>query len=121
MILFTEHSSHLNVTLLFAKKFSLGVVKVYIPSAMIVVLSWTSFWLDVECVAARVSLAITAMLTFVTQVFNKNQILYGLYNTVVDPENVDGWGKGEANFKKLSTEGGNLKKIAHTYVTSKKR
>ncbi|KIH45459.1 Neurotransmitter-gated ion-channel transmembrane region, partial [Ancylostoma duodenale] len=39
----------------------------YLPTALIVVISWFSFWLDVEAVPGRVSLSITTLLTLATQ------------------------------------------------------
>lgn len=39
----------------------------YVPSTLIVVISWFSFWLDVDAVPGRVSLAITTLLTLSTQ------------------------------------------------------
>ncbi|KJH49178.1 Neurotransmitter-gated ion-channel ligand binding domain protein [Dictyocaulus viviparus] len=39
----------------------------YVPTALIVVISWFSFWLDVEAVPGRVSLSITTLLTLATQ------------------------------------------------------
>ncbi|NP_001368744.1 Ligand-Gated ion Channel [Caenorhabditis elegans] len=43
------------------------VMQSYVPTTLIVVISWFSFWLDVEAVPARVSLAITTLLTLSTQ------------------------------------------------------
>uniref|UniRef100_A0A914EHW0 Neurotransmitter-gated ion-channel transmembrane domain-containing protein n=1 Tax=Acrobeloides nanus TaxID=290746 RepID=A0A914EHW0_9BILA len=43
------------------------VMQSYVPTTLIVVISWFSFWLDVEAVVARVSLAITTLLTLSTQ------------------------------------------------------
>ncbi|ETN77224.1 Neurotransmitter-gated ion-channel transmembrane region [Necator americanus] len=43
------------------------IIQSYLPTALIVVISWFSFWLDVEAVPGRVSLSITTLLTLATQ------------------------------------------------------
>lgn len=43
------------------------ILQSYIPTALIVVISWFSFWLDVDSVPGRVSLCITTLLTLATQ------------------------------------------------------
>uniref|UniRef100_A0AC35UCV4 Neur_chan_LBD domain-containing protein n=1 Tax=Rhabditophanes sp. KR3021 TaxID=114890 RepID=A0AC35UCV4_9BILA len=43
------------------------IMQSYIPTALIVVISWFSFWLDVSSTPARVSLSITTLLTLSTQ------------------------------------------------------
>ncbi|CAD6197468.1 unnamed protein product [Caenorhabditis auriculariae] len=43
------------------------IIQSYIPTALIVIISWFSFWLDVEAVPGRVSLSITTLLTLATQ------------------------------------------------------
>uniref|UniRef100_A0A183TXX7 Neur_chan_LBD domain-containing protein n=1 Tax=Toxocara canis TaxID=6265 RepID=A0A183TXX7_TOXCA len=43
------------------------VMQTYLPSALIVVISWFNFWLDVDSAPARVSLSITTLLTISTQ------------------------------------------------------
>lgn len=43
------------------------VLQSYVPTALIVVISWFSFWLDVDAVPGRVSLCITTLLTLATQ------------------------------------------------------
>ncbi|WKX95388.1 hypothetical protein Q1695_012101 [Nippostrongylus brasiliensis] len=43
------------------------IIQSYVPTALIVVISWFSFWLDVEAVPGRVSLSITTLLTLATQ------------------------------------------------------
>jgi hypothetical protein len=44
-------------------------MQTYVPTSLIVIISWFSFWLglDNEAVPARVSLAITTLLTLSTQ------------------------------------------------------
>lgn len=46
---------------------SYSCLQSYIPTALIVCISWFSFWLDVEAVPGRVSLSITTLLTLATQ------------------------------------------------------
>uniref|UniRef100_A0A0N4Z658 Neur_chan_memb domain-containing protein n=1 Tax=Parastrongyloides trichosuri TaxID=131310 RepID=A0A0N4Z658_PARTI len=43
------------------------VLQTYVPTSLIVIISWFSFWLDAESVPARVSLSITCLLTLATQ------------------------------------------------------
>ncbi|GFU48538.1 glycine receptor subunit alpha-3 [Nephila pilipes] len=45
-----------------------SVMNVFIPSTMIVVMSFVGFWLSVEHVPARVALSVTSLLTLCTQV-----------------------------------------------------
>ncbi|KAH7950768.1 hypothetical protein HPB52_001427 [Rhipicephalus sanguineus] len=44
---------------------SLGyhMVQSYLPTVLIVVISWVSFWLDVESIPARTTLGVTTLLT----------------------------------------------------------
>ncbi|KJH46436.1 Neurotransmitter-gated ion-channel transmembrane region [Dictyocaulus viviparus] len=43
------------------------VMQTYLPTALIVVISWFNFWLDIDSAPARVSLSITTLLTISTQ------------------------------------------------------
>ncbi|XP_064637302.1 glycine receptor subunit alpha-2-like [Lineus longissimus] len=43
------------------------LIQTYIPSTLIVILSWLSFWLDVHATPARVSLGLLTVLTMTTQ------------------------------------------------------
>ncbi|XP_059152854.1 glycine receptor subunit alpha-2-like [Physella acuta] len=43
------------------------IIQVYVPSVLIVILSWVSFWLDVEAIPARISLGVLTVLTMTTQ------------------------------------------------------
>lgn len=42
-------------------------IHMYVPSILIVMLSWISFWLDIEATAARISLGILTVLAMTTQ------------------------------------------------------
>ncbi len=56
---------------------SLGyyIIQIYVPSTLIVVLSWVSFWLSREAVPARVALGITTVLTMTTLISSTNAAL----------------------------------------------
>lgn len=43
------------------------MIQIYIPTIMIVLLSWVSFWLSIDAVPARISLGILTVLTMTTQ------------------------------------------------------
>ncbi|BFF89005.1 glycine receptor subunit alpha-4 [Drosophila madeirensis] len=47
----------------------------YIPSALIVVMSWISFWIKPEAIPARVTLGVTSLLTLATQNTQSQQSL----------------------------------------------
>ena len=43
------------------------IIQVYVPSMLIVILSWVSFWINVEASPARVSIGLLTVLTMTTQ------------------------------------------------------
>ncbi|XP_021348240.1 glycine receptor subunit alpha-3-like isoform X2 [Mizuhopecten yessoensis] len=43
------------------------VIQVFVPSILIVILSWVSFWIDIDSTAARISLGVLTVLTMTTQ------------------------------------------------------
>ncbi|XP_064609425.1 glycine receptor subunit alpha-2-like [Liolophura sinensis] len=43
------------------------IIQIYVPSILIVILSWVSFWLNVEAIPARISLGVLTILTLTTQ------------------------------------------------------
>jgi len=43
------------------------IIQFYVPSALIVILSWVSFWLNVDASPARVSIGLLTVLTTTTQ------------------------------------------------------
>uniref|UniRef100_A0A914VPM3 Ig-like domain-containing protein n=1 Tax=Plectus sambesii TaxID=2011161 RepID=A0A914VPM3_9BILA len=55
------------VKLMLRREYSYYLIQLYIPSFMLVVVSWVSFWLDKDAVPARVSLGVTTLLTMTTQ------------------------------------------------------
>lgn len=59
------------------------LIQIYIPSSLIVVLSWMSFWLDRNAVPARVALGITTVLTLTTLISNTNASLPKVYPTII--------------------------------------
>ncbi|XP_064637136.1 glycine receptor subunit alphaZ1-like isoform X2 [Lineus longissimus] len=54
------------------RQFIYYLIQLYIPSALVVIVSWVSFWLDVESAPARVSLGVLTVLTITTQSANAN-------------------------------------------------
>ncbi|XP_064487029.1 glycine receptor subunit alpha-4-like [Ornithodoros turicata] len=44
------------------------VLKTYLPSSLVVMLTWTSFWIDLSAFPARMTLGITSVLTVTTQI-----------------------------------------------------
>ncbi|XP_014666584.1 PREDICTED: glutamate-gated chloride channel-like isoform X2 [Priapulus caudatus] len=71
----TGQYSCLRVTLKLKRQFSYYLLQLYIPSYMLVIVSWVSFWLDKEAVPARVSLGVTTLLTMATQASGINSKL----------------------------------------------
>lgn len=43
------------------------MIQIYVPTVLIVSLSWVSFWLSIDAVPARISLGILTVLTITTQ------------------------------------------------------
>ena len=50
-------------------------MKVYIPSSLIVIMSWVSFWLNRGAAPARVGLGVTTVLTMTTLMASVNAAL----------------------------------------------
>uniref|UniRef100_A0A183C7X5 Ig-like domain-containing protein n=1 Tax=Globodera pallida TaxID=36090 RepID=A0A183C7X5_GLOPA len=59
--------SCLRTVLTLKRQFSYYLLQLYIPSTMLVIVSWVSFWLDRTAVPARVTLGVTTLLTMTTQ------------------------------------------------------
>lgn len=67
--------SRLACQLYFVRSVGYYVIQVYIPSSLIVVLSWVSFWLHRDAAPARVALGITTILTMTTLISSTNTAL----------------------------------------------
>ncbi|OQV20937.1 Glutamate-gated chloride channel [Hypsibius exemplaris] len=62
----TGSYSCLKVLLFLEREFSYYLVQVYVPTCMLILVSWVSFWLDPEATPARVTLGVTTLLTMAT-------------------------------------------------------
>ncbi|CAB3408730.1 unnamed protein product [Caenorhabditis bovis] len=56
----------LRMELILKRQFSYYLVQLYIPTSMIVIVSWVSFWIDLHSTAGRVALGVTTLLTMTT-------------------------------------------------------
>ena len=66
-LLSTGRFSCLMVLFDFERQFGYYLTQVYVPTTLIVFMSWVSFWLSPECSPARISLGITTLLTMASQ------------------------------------------------------
>ncbi len=57
---------------LFTRALGYYMIQIYLPSILIVVISWVSFWLNREATPARVSLGVTTVLTMTTLMTTTN-------------------------------------------------
>ncbi|GIY15931.1 gamma-aminobutyric acid receptor subunit beta [Caerostris darwini] len=59
--------SMLYVNLTFERDLAHHLIQVFTPSALIVMLSWLSFWLGADATAGRITLCVTSLLALITQ------------------------------------------------------
>lgn len=59
----------------FARRMGYYLIQIYIPSSLIVVISWVSFWLHRNASPARVQLGVTTVLTMTTLMSSTNAAL----------------------------------------------
>ncbi|KAI6237467.1 Glutamate-gated chloride channel [Aphelenchoides besseyi] len=77
--------SCLRTVLILQRQFSYYLLQLYIPSTMLVIVSWVSFWLPRTAVPARVTLGVTTLLTMTTQASGVNAKLPPVsYSKAVD-------------------------------------
>jgi hypothetical protein len=67
--------SCLEIRFVLQRDFGYFLIQIYMPSFLIVIISWVSFWLNVEASPARVSLGLLTVLTLTTQIGGVNQSL----------------------------------------------
>lgn len=70
----TGHYSTIFAALIFQRKLGYYIIQFFAPTALSAALSWISFWLG-EAVEARLSLAVTVLLTMTTQINGIHQTL----------------------------------------------
>ncbi|XP_023223691.1 glutamate-gated chloride channel-like [Centruroides sculpturatus] len=71
----TGNYTTLKAIFFFDRMITAHLINTYIPSTLIVALSWLSFWLDVGAVPARVTLGVTSLLTLATQIVQSRKNL----------------------------------------------
>ncbi|XP_057364807.1 glycine receptor subunit alpha-2-like [Daphnia carinata] len=71
----TGNFTCLEVILSFRRRLGYYLFHTYIPTCLIVVMSWISFWIRPEAVPARVTLGVTSLLTLHTQHANSQKAL----------------------------------------------
>ena len=65
----------LEVVFRFKRRLGYFMFHTYIPTCLIVIMSWISFWIKPEAVPARVTLGVTSLLTLSTQHANSQKAL----------------------------------------------
>ena len=74
-VYFLGNYSRLASIFYFGRSLGYYLIHIYVPSCLIVVLSWVSFWLSRDAVPARVALGITTVLTMTTLISSTNASL----------------------------------------------
>ena len=64
--------SRLACDIQFVRSMGFYLIQIYIPSSLIVVISWVSFWINRNAAPARVSLGVTTVLTMTTLMSSTN-------------------------------------------------
>ena len=67
--------SRLACEIQFVRSMGYYLIQIYIPSSLIVIISWVSFWLNRGATPARVSLGVTTVLTMTTLIGTTNAAL----------------------------------------------
>ncbi|XP_055943126.1 glycine receptor subunit alpha-3-like [Argiope bruennichi] len=65
----------LAIRFVFVRQLMGSFINIFMPSTLIVTVSWVSFWIRVEAAPARVALSVTSLLTLCTQIQNHRSLL----------------------------------------------
>ncbi|KAF2354475.1 Neurotransmitter-gated ion-channel ligand-binding domain [Trinorchestia longiramus] len=71
----TGNFTCLEVSFTFKRRLGYYLFHTYVPTCLIVIMSWISFWIKPEAVPARVTLGVTSLLTLSTQHANSQKSL----------------------------------------------
>ncbi|XP_046808896.1 gamma-aminobutyric acid receptor subunit beta isoform X13 [Lucilia cuprina] len=71
----TGNYSRLACEIQFVRSMGYYLIQIYIPSGLIVIISWVSFWLNRNATPARVALGVTTVLTMTTLMSSTNAAL----------------------------------------------
>lgn len=74
-MIFTGNYSRLICKIDFSRAMGYYLIQIYIPSSLIVIISWVSFWLHRNASPARVQLGVTTVLTMTTLMSSTNSAL----------------------------------------------
>jgi Neurotransmitter-gated ion-channel transmembrane region len=83
----TESGRHsfLRITLRFRRDFAYYMIQLYVPTCLIIIVSWFAFWLDATASPARTTLGVTTILATVTQTSGVSHALPPVSYTKVRP------------------------------------
>ncbi|KAK3930505.1 pH-sensitive chloride channel 2 [Frankliniella fusca] len=77
---FGNKYSSLRLTFSLSREYGFFLMDYYLPSVLLVVISWVTFWIDPDVVPARVLLGSSTMLTFITLAVQTDRSLPVSYN-----------------------------------------
>lgn len=77
---FSNKYSSLKLTFSLSREYGFFLMDYYLPSVLLVVISWVTFWIDPDVVPARVLLGSSTMLTFITLAVQTDRSLPVSYN-----------------------------------------
>ncbi|XP_070534358.1 glycine receptor subunit alpha-4-like isoform X2 [Ptychodera flava] len=81
----TGNYSNLSVNFILIRSLGFYVLQAYIPSSLLVALSWLSVWVEISAAPARVALGVTTVLALVTQAtWLRSQLPKVAYATAID-------------------------------------
>ncbi|XP_077862209.1 glycine receptor subunit alpha-4-like [Saccoglossus kowalevskii] len=81
----TGDFTHLGVSFSLVRSLGFYVLQAYVPSSLLVALSWLSVWVEISAAPARVALGVTTVLALVTQAtWLRSQLPKIAYATAID-------------------------------------